>query len=130
MRLTIEPKPSLPQFSSDLDLVIVTTDDDRIPEIFVTEGSPVPDRHMLLGLVQIVSVAVQEQDPESVVRMDICSMRLQRAGEEKDISPGLAIVRTEEGQFAVLGVGDLSTMKRLTRNALRWFTGTIRLDVP
>ena len=57
-------------------------------------------------------------------------MRLQRAGEEKDISPGLAIVRTEEGQFAVLGVGDLSTMKRLTRNALRWFTGTIRLDVP
>ena len=66
MRLTIEPKPSLPQFSSDLDLVIVTTDDDRIPEIFVTEGSPVPDRHMLLGLVQIVSVAVQEQDPESV----------------------------------------------------------------
>lgn len=129
MRLTIEPKPPLPQFSSELDLVIFM-DDGRAPEIFVREGSPRPDRHLLLGLVQIVSVAVQEQDPESVVRMEHCSVRLERTGEVKDLKPGLVIVRTGEGRFGVIGVGDSSTVKRLTREILRWFTGTIRLDVP
>ena len=129
MRLTIKPNPPIPQFGAELEIVIIV-DDVGIPEIIVESGLPRPDRHLLLGLVQSVSLLIEEQDPESVAIMESCSVRLDKANEEKELEPGLLIVKTKEGRFGALIVGDSIVARRLARRSVRWFTGTIRLDVP
>lgn len=129
MKLLVSPPPPLPVFSQDLELVILVQEE-SIPQIFVEEGVPRPDRHLLLGLIQAVSMSVQERDPESVVCTENCAMRLDRSGDLRQLEPGLVIVRSKEGRFGVLAASDHSSARRLARQALRWFTGTIRLDVP
>jgi hypothetical protein len=129
MRLTIDPIPTIPQFNCELEIVILITQD-RLPEVFGAEDLPRPDRHFLLGLVQTAAMAIGEQDPESVVFVENCSMQLDRAGESKDVAAGLAVVKNREGRFGTLVVGDWTTAGRLARQAVRWFTGTVRLDVP
>lgn len=129
MRLLIDPSPSLAVFSRDLQTVI-SVEDEKPPEVFVPEDVPRPDRHLLLGLVQAISVAVEERDPESVVFMESCSIRLEKSGHVKDLKASLVVVRGEEGGMAALAVGVPAQARRTARKLVRWFTGTIRLDVP
>jgi hypothetical protein len=129
MKLVIDPLPSLSLFSLDAELVI-QIEEDRPPEVYVEEGLPRPDRHLLLGIVQSVLVAVEEMDPESVELMSTCTIKLDRAGEVKEFGSGLVIVRAKDGRFGTLIVGDSWLALRLARQGLRWFTGTIRLDIP
>jgi hypothetical protein len=129
MKLLIDPLPLLPLFSLDPELVI-RIEEDRPPEVYIEEGLPRPDRHFLLGIAQSVLVAVEEMDPESVELMSTCTIKLDRANEVKDFGAGLVIVRVSEGRFGALIVGDSHLALRLARQAVRWFTGTIRLDIP
>lgn len=108
----------------------MSVEGDGPPEVFVRDGLPRPDRHLLLGLVQAVSMAVEERDPESVVFIESCSIRMERAGLLKELGSSLVIVRAEDGGIGVLAVGDPADARRRARRAVRWFTGTIRLDVP
>jgi hypothetical protein len=100
------------------------------PQIYVGKDSPKPDRHLLLGIVQSVNVAVEERDPDMVKFMSRCSVRLDGSGAAKIFDSGLIIARDTHGAIAVLAIGDAPTGRRLARQGLRWFTGTIRLDVP
>jgi hypothetical protein len=129
MKLLIDPLPSLPLFSLDSELVI-RIEEDRPPEVYLEEGLPRPDRHFLLGIAQSVLVAVEEMDSESVELMSKCTIKLDRATEVKEFGPGLIIVRIGDGTFGALIVGDSHLARRLARHGVRWFTGTIRLDIP
>ncbi len=129
MKLSISPNPSNPLFNDRLDIVILIGED-RLPEVFPAEGHPRPDRHLLLGLVQTIAMAIAERDPESVVFLDNGSVRLDRSGESKDVAADLVIAKNGQGRFAALVVGDSTAAGRVVRQAVRWFTGTVRLDVP
>lgn len=129
MRLLIDPLPSLPLFLLDAELVIRFAED-LPPEVYIEEGHPRPDRHLLLGIAQSVLVAVEEMDPESVELIGTCAIKLDRANEIKELGAGLVIVRVRDGGFGALVVGDSQLALRLARQAVRWFTGTIRLDIP
>lgn len=129
MKLLIDPSPSLPHFSLDPELVI-RIEEDRPPEVYVQEGLPKPDRHLLLGIAQSVLVAIEEMDPENVELMNACKIRLDTASEVKEFVAGLLIVRVKDGRFATLIAGDARRGLRLARLGVRWFTGTVRLDVP
>jgi hypothetical protein len=129
MRLLIDPLPSLPLFSLDPELVIRFAED-LPPEVHVEEGQSRPDRHLLLGIAQSVLVAVEEMDLESVELMGTCAIKLDRANQIKVLEAGLVIVRVKNGRIGALVVGDSRLALRLARQAVRWFTGTIRLDIP
>ncbi|MGB6065048.1 MAG: hypothetical protein WBG50_09580 [Desulfomonilaceae bacterium] len=129
MQVLFDPLPSLPLFSLDSELVI-RMGEDRPPEIYVEEGLPRPDRHLLLGIAQSVLLALEELDPECVVLMNKCTIKIQRANEEKEFASGLIVVRVKDGRFGAVVVGDSRLAVRLARQCVRWFTGTIRLDVP
>lgn len=129
MKLNISPNPPNPFFGDELDIVILIGED-RLPEVFPGEDQPRPDRHLLLGLVQAVSMAIGERDPESVVFLDDGSVQLDRSGESTDVAAGLVIAKSGCGRFAALVLGDPTAAGRLARQAVRWFTGTVRLDIP
>ena len=129
MELLIDPLPSLSMFSLDLELVI-RIEEDWPPEIYLEEGLPRPDRHFLLGIAQSVLVAVEEMDPESVELMSTSTIKLYRANEINVFGSGLLIVRVSDGRFGALNRGQSCRGLRLARQGLRWFTGTIRLDIP
>lgn len=129
MRLLVDPSPELSVFQQDLDLVICV-DEGLQPEIHVRAGLPKPDRHLLLGLMQTVAVVVGESDGELVCFMEVRSIALDTGEGARPVKPGLVIARTPEGTFGVLAVADKRHAKILARDALRWFTGTIRLDIP
>ena len=129
MRLNVDPTPPLSLFQQDLDLVICV-EDGLSPEIYVKEGLPKPDRHLLLGLVQTVAVVVGEQDRELVAFMDARSIVLETGAGVRPVKLGLVIARTEDGTFGVLAMQDKRQARVLAREALRWFTGTVRLDIP
>ncbi len=129
MRLIVDPIPLSPLVDNNLELVICL-EDGQAPEIHVKEGLPKPDRHLLLGLMQTVAVAVSERDPELVVFMDARSVVLKTESASRHVPPGLVIARTEDGAVGVLATLDTQHARILARQALRWFTGTIRLDVP
>lgn len=129
MRLSIDPDPGLPVFSKELDMVI-RIEDSGIPEVIVDKDKPAPDRHLVLGMVQCVSMAAQENDPETFSRMEVASMQLLLPQARRTLGPGLIVVRARDGSFGALGVGDSSSVRTLVRKAVRYFTGTIRLDVP
>jgi hypothetical protein len=129
MRLIVDPIPPSPLVEKDLGLVICL-EDGQAPEIFVKEGLPKPDRHLLLGLMQTVAVAVSEKDPELVVFIDARSIVLRTESGSRPVRPGLVIARSEDGAVGVLVTPDTQQARVLARQALRWFTGTIRLDVP
>jgi hypothetical protein len=129
MKLLVDPLPSLPLFSLEPELVI-QIQEDRPPEVYVEEGLPRPDRHLLLGIVQSILVAVEEMDPESVELMSTFTIKLDRAGAFKELGVGLLIVRVRDGRFGALIAGDSLLARRLARQGVRWFTGAIRLDIP
>jgi hypothetical protein len=129
MRLIVDPAPHLSLFHKDLGLVICV-EDGGTPEIHVKEGLPKPDRHLLLGLMQTASMAVSERDPELVVFMDARSILLEEGAVSKSVPRDLVIVRGEDGAVGVLASQDAHQARVVVRQALRWFTGTIRLDVP
>jgi hypothetical protein len=129
MKLIFDPIPSLSLLSLEPE-VVIGFEDNRPAEVYVREGLPRPDRHLLLGIVQSILVAVEEMDPESVELMTTCTIKLDRGNEVKELRPGLIIVRVKDGRFGALIVGDRRSALRLARQAVRWFTGTIRLDIP
>jgi hypothetical protein len=131
MKLSVQPMPSLSAFSEDLQFVIHVGDSDAaIPELYLEEGLPQPDRHLLVGVAQTVLVAVEESDPETVAFLDACAVSLETPRETKPLDRGLIVVRSTTGQFGALVTAAPSAAKRLARKAVRWFTGGIRLDIP
>lgn len=129
MHLLIDPLPSLALFSLDPELVI-RVEEDLPPEVYVEKGLPRPDRHLLLGIAQSVLVALEEMDPECVELMNSGTIKLSREGEVKEFGVCLLIVRVRDGRFGVVALADSRMALRLARRALRWFTGTLRLDIP
>ncbi len=129
MRLLVEPSAQSPLFDSELELVICLREDGP-PEIFLEDGMPRPDRHMLLGMIQTIVVSLEEMDAASVAFVESCSTRLERGREVSILHSELIIIRSVDGMFGALAIGDKRSGRRLARRAERWFTGTIRLDVP
>jgi hypothetical protein len=129
MRITADPPLPLTVFSKELELAIIIGKE-AIPEVLVSEGQPAPNRHLILGLVQSVMLAIEERDSDTVVFREGRSIWLCRAGEKKDLSRGLVIGKSWDGQFGVLAPCDWRDARQLARQAGRWFTGTVRLDVP
>ncbi|MBI4964341.1 MAG: hypothetical protein HY913_13775 [Desulfomonile tiedjei] len=129
MRLVTECPGPLPVFAEELQLVI-RVDEDEAPQTYVPDGSHKPDRHLLLGIVQSINIAVEERDPEVVEFREPCTIRLEGSGDIKTFETGMIIARASEGAIGALVIGDPTTGRRLARKGLRWFTGTIRLDIP
>lgn len=129
MRITADPPLSLAVFSRDLELAILIRAG-AIPEMFVPDGKPAPDRHFALGLVQSVTVAIEERDSDTVVSKEYRSIWLHRNGETKELPRGLVICKSRDGQFGVVAPFDWKDARKLAREASRWLTGTVRLDVP
>ncbi len=129
MKLLMDPAPKLAVFCKDLDIVIHARDG-GIPETYVEEGSPRPDRHMLLGIVQAAVIAVEESDNDSVATVSECPVMLRRLSDVKNLDPNLIVVKSGDGEIGVLAAGDSRDARRRVRDALRYFTGTVRLDVP
>lgn len=129
MRLKISPKPDFTLLDVELDLVIALYEE-KPPEVFLQSGTPRPDRHYLLGMAQTIVVAVEESDKESVIFLESGEAELQESGEARILDSNLLIVRSIEGRFSAVVFGDPHQARRLARRAERWFTGTIRLDIP
>ncbi len=72
MRLLVEPAAQSPLFDTELELVICLTEDSP-PEIFLEDGIPRPDRHLLLGMIQTIVVSLEEMDAASVAFVESCS---------------------------------------------------------
>jgi hypothetical protein len=131
MKIHVQPLPSLPVFSEDLQFVIHVGDGDAsVPELFLEDGLPRPDRHLLVGMAQSILMALEEADPETVAFLDSCAIRLDRSGETKPLDRGLIVVRSTTGKFGALVTATPREARRLARKAVRWFTGAIRLDIP
>lgn len=129
MRLFIDPPAALEVFEKELVLVISASRHGP-PEVFIKEGLAQPDRHFLLGVVQAVAVAVEEADTEFTAFVDADSLTLESSGFARALPNGLIIVRSEDGSLGGLAVTDTGVARRLAREAVRWFTGSIRLDIP
>lgn len=129
MKLIANPPPALSFFRMDLQLVILIQED-RPPEVFLNDDMPRPDRHLLLGLVQSLALAVEEKDVEAVAFIGEAAVGLQRGKTLKELPPGLVLARSTSGAFGAVATVDHGEARRLARKAVRWFTGTIRLDVP
>jgi hypothetical protein len=129
MKLIVDPPAGLPLFANDLD-VVIALEDEGIPEISVAKDLPRPDRHLLLGMVQVVAVAVQENDRETFCHMDSASVELQASEQSGPLTSPLIVARGRDGAFGALGLGDFQAVRAVARKAVRYFTGTIRLDVP
>lgn len=129
MKLTIQPDPKLDIFRDNLELAICVREN-QTPEILIEEGLPRPDRHLLLGIVQAITIAAEENDEEMLEVSDNCTVAVHFAGEKKFAEQVLVIVRSQNGRFAAFFNGDRRTAKSFAKKALRWFTGTIRLDIP
>ncbi len=100
------------------------------PEIFLKEGVTKLDRHFLVGLMQICTVAVEERDAAVVIFSPNDNVVLDANGEKKTICEGILIFRNKQGQVGCVCLHDPVSGRRIIRDALRRFTGTIRLDVP
>jgi hypothetical protein len=129
MRLEIDPPVPLLCFDEELVFVISMTDGSA-PELIVEDGTPRPDRHLLLGMAQNILMALDEMDPDLVAAMNPSSVVLQHAGQTKELKPGLLIARNGSGQYGAVMVDDPALARSLARQAVRWFMGGIRLDVP
>jgi hypothetical protein len=128
MKIVASPEIDFPILSEELEIVI-RIEENSIPEIYWPDG-PKPDRHLLLGLVQSVAMAIREKDPELVYFTDSRSIELRRDDEKKVLYPGVVIMRSASARLGVLAPSDPQTSRRIAGYALRYFTGTIRLDVP
>jgi hypothetical protein len=129
MRLKISPAPGLALLDTELDLVIALYEE-RSPEIFLHDGTAQPDRHFLLGMAQTIVVAVEESDKDSVLFLESGAAELEKSGELRILDSNLLIVRSIDGRFSAIVFRDPHQARRLARRAERWFTGTVRLDIP
>jgi len=129
MKLCIEPEPAHEWSLSDLEFVICLNNEDS-PRVFVEPGQPKPDRHLLLGIVQNLVMAVEERDPDLVEFCRPRSIRLEAGDESLDLACDFIIFRGAAGWVGALAPEDASVARTISRRALRWFTGTVRLDVP
>lgn len=129
MRIEIDPPVPLPCFDENL-LFVVSLVDESAPELILEENVPKPDRHLLLGMAQNILMALDEMDPDLVAALTPKSVVLHYAGKTKELKPGLIIARAENGQYGAVVVEDPTLARALARQAVRWFMGGIRLDVP
>lgn len=130
MKVLISPETNNELLGKPLQLVITVEPDGHL-EVYISESSLKPDRHLLLGIAQSMAVQIEEKDPETVVFIDVAEVDLELHGSVQRLTASLIIVRSlEEGTLTALVRGDSSTGRRLARQAVRALTGTIRLDVP
>ena len=130
MKLMIKPGVNNILLEKPLHLV-VTVEPDGHFEVYTSESSLKPDRHLLLGIAQAMAVQIEERDPDTVVFEKDAQVDLEVDGTVKRLSCGLILVRTaEEGAIAALVLCDPPEGRRIARRAVRALTGTIRLDVP
>ena len=129
MKLLSEITSGPPVLRESLQLVIEIKID-SIPGVYVAQGMPRPDRHMLLGLVQTMAIAIEEKDPESVIFLRDRSILFDIDGEVREIVAPLVVVRGETGIMAALVMCEHEDARRIARKAVRYFTSTIRLDIP
>ncbi len=85
MRLFVDPDCELEVFNNDLTIVI-TAQEGSAPETHLSQGSPKPDRHMLLGMAQAVMFAVEESDPDMVRFMESARVVLKDGEVSKETS--------------------------------------------
>jgi hypothetical protein len=128
MKIVTNPSVNFPILLEDLEIVVRIVEN-SLPEIYY-QGVPNPDRHMLLGLIQSSAMAIEEKDPELVYFTDFTSIELQRDDETRPLYPGVIVIRSVALHFGVLAPYDRQTSRRMARAAVRYFMGTIRLDVP
>lgn len=129
MNLRIEPPVPLWSLDDDLELV-VCMGAETSPEIFTNPGHPKPDRHLLLGMIQSMVMAIEEKDRDLVAFHRWSSISLDIDGASRELACDMLLFRTTEGKIRVVAPDDATAARGLARKALRWFTGTIRLDVP
>ncbi|MDQ1240315.1 MAG: hypothetical protein QG577_2501 [Thermodesulfobacteriota bacterium] len=113
----------------ELDVVIHARHDAGV-EVYQDAGVIRPDRHFLIGMVQLSSVAIEEKDGDFVSFVRDQTITLNQDGHDMPIGEGLFIFKTTDGQVGCLSSLDPRSSLRLVRVALRQLTGTIRLDVP
>jgi hypothetical protein len=129
MRLLVDPKCELEVFNNDLTIVI-SAREGASPEMHFSAGSAKPDRHLLLGMAQAVMFAVEESDPDMVRFVEFAKVTLDDGNVSKELTSNLLIARDDSGKYGALVIGAGQGGKRLAREVTRWFTGTIRLDIP
>ncbi len=125
----MNPESRLPVFSKTPELVMFLTKG-RSPEILMPKNSPKPDRHLLLGLIESVSLAVREKDTDTTEIIPNVSVRVKRGDVVKELASGVIVLRAVDGTFGAVGTDDHAVAKNILRDAVRYFTGTVRLDVP
>ncbi|MBM4326534.1 MAG: hypothetical protein FJ118_05140 [Deltaproteobacteria bacterium] len=129
MRLRIDPPTPLAIFTEELELIVVVPEV-GIPSIFAPPGVPRPDRRLVLGLIECAAAAVSEDDRDCVALMDHCSVSLELNGEIKGLESSFIVARGKQAVLGVLVAGTRQDARRRARQAVRYFTGTIRLDAP
>ena len=129
MKLSTETDTNLEILHESLEMVIEIKED-SIPVVRTCPGKPKPDRHMVLGVVQSLSVAVEERDEESVAFVERRSVRLHAGENIVRIDAPLVMMKSSLGKLGALAFVDPKTARGLARGAVRYFTGTVRLDIP
>ena len=129
MRIQTDKPVPLEGLEGELELVI-TAKQDKTPEIHVAEGRSVPDRHLVLGMVQAAAIAIEERDSELVAFMDGLGVTLGKQDTWVPIDADLLVVRSGRGKIGVLVLVEQAQVRRVSRELLRYFTKMIRLDIP
>jgi hypothetical protein len=129
MKLVIPRNRPAHLINRELDVVIHAKQDAGV-EVYQDTGAISPDRHFLIGMVQLSSVAIEENDGDFVSFVQDQMITLNKDGHDMTVGEGLFIFRTTDGQVGCLSSLDQRSSLRLVRVALRQLTGTIRLDVP
>lgn len=128
MNLHMDPAPTLDVFNQPLECIVYYAS--GTGAVFAGARNPRPDRHLILGLVQLARMAIEERDAEVFQQVPAWSVTLERDGKVKALQPGLLIIRSTTGAAGVTAPPDHAEARRLARQAERHFTGTVRLDVP
>ncbi len=129
MRIQTDKTVPLQAIEGELELVI-TAKQDKTPEIHRAEGRPVPDRHLVLGIIQAAAMAIEERDPELVAFMEGIVVTLWKQGTREPIDADLVVIRCYKGKIGVLVLVGQAEVRRVSRELLRYFTKMIRLDIP
>jgi hypothetical protein len=129
MRLIVDSDPEI-QLSHSPQIAIALNDSIP-PELLFAKNFPRPDRHLLLGLVQNVTFAVEEMDLDIVTLVKRCAVSAEQNGTIISFGEvGLLIIKDESGKISAIVSQSKVEGRRIARQALRYFTGTIRLDIP
>jgi hypothetical protein len=129
MKLSTKPDTRLEILNESLEMVIEIKED-SIPTVRTCPGKPKPDRHMVLGVVQSLSMAVEERDEESVAFVEPRMVQLHTGEEIVRIDAPLVMMKSSLGKLGALALVDPKSARGLARGAVRYFTGTVRLDIP